>query len=211
MTNLWRNIRFALRLLAKNPGFTAVALLALALGIGANTAIFSVLYGALLAPLPFPKPDQLVMVWSKVNGHKNMISAGDYLDWKGQNTVFQDLVAWSSGSFNLSTSGHPQAPPARITSPGFFNLEGMPFLLGRDFLAEEGVVGKSHVAIMTHRLWQERFGSDPQIIGRQLRLNGEPYAVVGVLAAGLPDRFESHLFVPLAFTPDQLNHDVRRL
>src|SRR5437870_11529385 len=118
MMNLARNIRFGLRLLGKNLGFTCVALLALTLGIGANAAIFSVVYAVLLAPLPYPNPDQLVMVWSKVNGHRNSVSAGDYLDWKRQNTVFQDVGAWSGGNFNLSVSGRPEIVRARIMSPG---------------------------------------------------------------------------------------------
>src|SRR6266478_1975778 len=168
------DIRFGLRILRKNPGFTAVAVLTLALGIGANTAIFSVVYGALLSPLPYPNPDELVMVWSKVNGHNNSVSAGDYLDWKRQNTVFQDVVAWSGGSFNLTVGGHPEAMQARIPSPGFFNMQGIPLMLGRDFLSEEGVSGRNHVVIMTHRLWQERFGSDLHIIDQPIRLNGEP-------------------------------------
>jgi predicted permease len=211
MTNLVRNLRFGFRLLAKNLGFTSVALLALTLGIGANTAIFTVVYAALLSPLPYPNPDQLVMVWSKVNGHNNSVSAGDYLDWKRQNAVFQDVVAWSSGSFSLSISGHPEAMQTRITSPGFFDMQGIPLFLGRDFVSEEGQVGKDHVLIMTNRLWRGRFGSDPQIIGQQLRLNGEPYTVVGVLAAGMPDRFESSLFIPLIFKPDQITHDFHWL
>jgi putative ABC transport system permease protein len=207
MANFARNVRFGLRLLVKNPGFTCVALLALILGIGANTAIFSVVYGALLAPLPYPNPDQLVMVWSKVNGHNNAVSAGDFLDWKRQNSVFQDMVAWSGGTFSLSVGGHPEAMQTRIPSPGFFNMQGIPLMLGRDFLPEEGQPGRNHVVIMTHRLWQERFGSDLHIIGQPVRLNGEPYTVVGVLAAGMPDRFEAHLFVPLTITPDRINHD----
>src|SRR6202158_6590077 len=97
MSKLLQNARFSLRMLGKNPGFTAVAVLTLALGIGANTAIFSVIYGALLAPLPYPNPDQLVMVWARINGHNNAVSAGDYLDWKRQNAVFQDVVAWGGG------------------------------------------------------------------------------------------------------------------
>jgi putative ABC transport system permease protein len=207
MTNLWRNLRFTFRLLQKDLGFTSVALLALTLGIGANTAIFSVVYGALLSPLPYPHAEQLVMVWSKVNGHTNWVSAGDYLDWKGQNSVFQDLVAWSENTFSLSVSGHPEPIQTRITSPGFFNMQGIPLSLGRDFVPEEGQAGKNHVAIITHRLWQERFGGDPRIIGKQVRVNAEPYTVVGVLAAGMPDRFEAHLFVPLTFRPDQINHE----
>src|SRR5580692_10604894 len=99
MTNLGRNIRFGLRLLAKDLGFTSIALLALVLGIGANTAIFSVVYATLLSPMPYPNPDQLVMVWSKINGNRNGVSAGDFLDWKKQSSVFQSLCAWNGGSY----------------------------------------------------------------------------------------------------------------
>ena len=207
MRNLARNIRFGLRLLGKNLGFTSVALLALTLGIGANTAIFSVVYATLLAPLPYPNPDQLVMVWSKVNGNRNGVSAGDFLDWKQQSTVFQDLCAWTGGSYSLSTSDHPEMIQTRLVTPGMNNMAGTPFLLGRDILPEEGVVGRDRVVVMTYRLWVERFGSDREIIGKPIRLNAEPYTVVGVLAAGQPDRLESQLFVPLAFKPDQINHD----
>ena len=199
-------------MLRKNPGFTAVAVLTLAIGIGANTAIFSVVYASLLAPLPYPNPDQLVMVWShKANGPRNWVSPADYLEWKRQNTVFQDLVAWTGGTFTLSGDGHPEVVQARVTTPGFFTLQGIPLALGRDFLPEEGTVGNEHRLIMTHGLWQRRFGLDPNIIGQQIRLNGEPYKVVGVLAPGMPDRFESHLFVPLAFKPEQIKHDDRWL
>ncbi|HEY4740811.1 MAG TPA: ABC transporter permease [Candidatus Acidoferrales bacterium] len=205
------DVRFGFRILRKNSGFAAVAILTLALGIGANTAMFSVVYGALLSPLPYPNPDQLVMVWSKTNGHRNSVSAGDFLEWKRQNSAFQDLVAWSGGSFSLSIAGRPEIIHARITSPGFFSMQGIPLSLGRDFLPEEANVGANHVAIMTHSLWLDRFGGDPRIIGQQIRLNGESYTVVGILSAGMPDRFESYLFVPLAFTPEQINHDVRWL
>ena len=201
------DLRFSFRQLRKNPMFTFIAALTLALGIGTNTAIFSVVYATLLAPLPYRNPDQLVMVWSKVNGHNNSVSAGDYLDWKSQNSVFQGLIAWSSTTFSLSALGELQAMQARITSPNFFSMQGIPVFLGREFLPEEGTPGKDHVVIITHRLWRERFGGDPHIIGQQLRLNGESHTVVGVLAAGMPDRFESHLFVPLAFKSEQINRD----
>ena len=211
MMNLVQNLRFGFRLLAKNLGFTSVALLALTLGIGANTAIFSVVYATLLAPMPYPNPDQLVMVWSKINGNNNGVSAGDFLDWKNQNKLFQNMIAWTGGSFSLSTGGQPEQIRARIVSPGSFDMVGEPLKLGRDFLPEEGQVGRDHVVVMTHKLWVERFGSDPKIIGQKIRMNGETYTVVGVLAAGQPDRLESHLFVPLAFKPDQINHDFHWL
>ena len=179
------------------------------LGIGANTAIFSVVYATLLSPMPYPNPDQLVIVWSKIaaNGNRNGVSAGDFLDWKSQSTVFQSLCAWTGGNFALAGSDHPEMIETRLTTPGFNDMVGTPFFLGRDFLPEEGQVGREHVVITTHRLWMERFGSDRDIIGKPIRLNGEPYTVVGVLAAGQPDRLENQLFVPLAFKPEQINHD----
>src|SRR5438445_9504901 len=207
MTNLARNIIFGLRFLGKNLGFTSVALLALILGIGANTAIFSVVYATLLSPMPYPNPDQLVIVWSKINGNRNGVSAGDFLDWKSQSTVFQSMCAWTGGNFALASTDHPEMIQTRLTTPGFNDMVGTPFFMGRDFLPEEGQVGREHVVIMTHRLWMERFGSDRDIIGKPIRLNGEPYTVVGVLAAGQPDRLENQLFVPLAFKPEQINHD----
>jgi putative ABC transport system permease protein len=211
MKNIWHNIRYAGRLLKKDLSFMAVALLALSLGIGATTAIFSVVYGALLAPLPYPNPDQLVMVWFKINGHSNDVSGGDYAEWKRQNSVFQQLVAWSENTFSLSVTDRPESVRTRITTPGFFDMQGIPLLLGRDFVPEEAVSGRNHVLIMTNKLWRERFGSDPTIIGRQVRLNTELHTVVGVLAAGMSDRFEAPVFVPLTFRPDQLNHNFHWL
>src|SRR6266851_2009809 len=206
MSKLWQNVRFSLRMLGKNPGFTAVAVLTLALGIGANTAIFSVVYGALLAPLPMPHPEQLVMVWSDDAG-RNVVSPGDFSDWKQQNSVFQKMVAWDEATFSLSIDGHPQTLQARVMSPGFFDMQGIPLSKGRDFVDEEGDPGKEHVVILTNRLWRERFGSDVAILGRKVRLNAETYVVVGVLAAGMPDRYEAQLFVPMALRPDHITHE----
>jgi putative ABC transport system permease protein len=206
MSKLWQNLRFSLRMLGNNPGFTAVAVLTLALGIGANTAIFSVVYGALLAPLPMPHPEQLVMVWSDDAG-RNVVSPGDFSDWKQQNSVFQKLVAWDEATFSLSIDGHPQTLQARVMSPGFFDMQGIPLAKGRDFVDEEADPGKEHVVILTNRLWRERFGSDRAILGRKVRLNAETYVVVGVLAAGMPDRYEAQLFVPMALRPDQITHE----
>ena len=206
MSKLCQNVRFSLRMLGKNPGFTAVAVLTLALGIAANTAIFSVVYGALLAPLPMPHPEQLVMVWSDDAG-RNVVSPGDFSDWKQQNSVFQKLVAWDEATFSLSIDGHPQTLQARVMSPGFFDMQGIPLSKGRDFVDEEGDPGKEHVVILTNRLWRERFGSDVAILGRKVRLNAETYVVVGVLAAGMPDRYEAQLFVPMALRPDQITHE----
>ena len=210
MQTLLQNIRFSLRLLGRNPGLAITVLLTVALGIGANTAIFTVDYATLLAPLPFPQPNQLVMVWSKIQGNRNGIAAGDFTDWKQQNTVFSDLNAFSGTSFNIATKDQPQFLQASITTPGLLQMQGEPLFLGRYFLPEEGQAGHEHVVILTHKLWL-KLGADRKIIGTTLRLDGEPYTVVGVQAPGDQDRGENQLTVPLVFKPEQLNHDFHWL
>jgi len=202
----WADAKFGFRVLRKNPGFAAVAILTLALGIGACSAIFSVVYGALLAPLPMPHPEELVMVWSDDDG-RNVTSPADFFDWRRDNTVFQKLVAWDDATFSLSGDANPMAVQARVMTPGFFGMQGIPMALGRDFIEDESVPGAEHVVILTNRLWRERFGTDTAILGKTVRLNSEPYSVVGVLAAGMPDRYESQIFIPLALRPDQIVRD----
>jgi putative ABC transport system permease protein len=207
MRNRWRDLQFGLRLLWKNPGFTTVAVLALALGIGANTAIFSVVYATLLAPLPYHQPDRIVMVWSFVNGNRNGVAAGDFLDWKRMNTTFDSVAAWTGQQMSLSNENHPETVNAQRTTPGFLGVLGQPMLMGRDFLPEEGELGKDHEVVLTYKIWKNRFGSDSQILGKQVRMDAEQYIVVGVLAPGATDRVQSDLYVPLAFRPNQINHD----
>jgi len=203
MNSLWRNLRFGFRLLGKNLGFTAVAVLALALGISANTAIFSIVYATLLAPLPYPHPHQLVMVWSKIPGGKNVVSAGDFQDWQQQNTAFQAIATWSGASFNLATPGSPPEMIDGVRSTlGMYDkvIAEKPWI-GRYFLPEEAQAGRDHVIIMTHRLW-ERLGSNRNIVGTQLRLDGELYAVIGVRPPGQPARMAGDILAPLAFKPE---------
>jgi len=210
MEKLLQNLRFSLRMLGRNPGLTATVLLTLALGIGANTAIFTVDYATLLAPLPYPQPQQLVMVWSKIQTFHNGVAAGDFTDWKNQNSVFQDLCAWSGQSFNIATKDQPEYLQANMTSFSMLQMVGEPLFLGRYFLPEEGVAGRDHVVILTHKLWV-KLGSNRNIVGTTLRLNGEPYTVVGVQNAGIYDRQQSQMTVPLVFKPEQVNHDFHWL
>jgi len=210
MQNLLQNLRFSLRMLFKNPGLTITVLLTLALGIGANTAIFTVDYATLLAPLPYPEPDQLVMVWSKIQGFRNGISAGDYLDWKRQSTSFQDLNAWTGGSFNIATKDQPEFIPGNRVTVGFHSMQRTAFFLGRGFLPEEGQPGKDHVVVLSHKLWL-KLGGDLKIIGTTMQLDGAPYTVVGVLPAGFQDRLPAQLSVPLVFKPEEINHDFHWL
>ena len=208
--NLLRNLRFSLRVLRKNPTFTLAVALTLALGIGATTAIYTVVYATLIAKMPYPQPDQLVMVWSKVQDHRNGVSAGDYTDWVQQSHVFQDLKAFSGASFNMAGKGQPEMVQAQFATPGMYRMMGVPFILGRDILPEEGVDGKDHVAILTNRLWK-RLGADPNILGKTITLDQKPYTVVGVWAAGQPDKLGWDVTVPLVFTQAQLNHDFHWL
>ncbi len=210
MQNLLQNLRFSLRMLFKNPGLTITVLLTLALGIGANTAIFTVDYATLLAPLPYPEPDQLVMVWSKIQGFHNGISAGDYLDWKRQSTSFQDLNAWTGGSFNIATKDQPEFVPGNRLTVGFHSMQRTTFFLGRGFLPEEGQPGKDHVVVLSHKLWL-KLGGDLKIIGTTMQLDGAPYTVVGVEPVGFQDRLPAQLSVPLVFKPEEINHDFHWL
>ena len=212
LTSLARDTQFGLRQLRRSPGFTAVALLALALGVGGNTAIFSVVYGTLLAPLPYPNPDQLVMVWSRIQDGRNVTATADYLDWKQQANVFQDLNAWTGGAVNIATPERPEQIDAVRVTPGFYSMLGVPYVLGRDFRPEEGRPGEDQVIALRYRVWDERFGKDPNIIGSVIRVDGKPRTVVGVLSA-LPSEYREppSLVLPLAFAPDQINHDFHWL
>jgi putative ABC transport system permease protein len=210
MRNLIRNLRYSVRMLLKNPGLTAAVIVTLMLGIGATTAIYTVVYAVLLAPLPYPQPDQLAMVWSKVGGGRNPMSAGDFLDWRAQNKSFQQLAAFTGGSFNLATEDQPEQIDGMRATPGWFNMQGIPFLMGRDLLPEEGVPGKDHEVVLTYRLWK-RLGANHNILEQPMRINGEPYTVVGVLSPGVGDRFNFELAAPLAFRPEQINHDYHWL
>ena len=210
MRTLIGNLRYSWRMLRKNPGLTAAVIATLMLGIGATTAIYTVVYAVLLAPLPYPEPNQLVMVWSKINGHDNGLSAGDFLDWREQSKSFQQLAAWTGGSFNIATQEQPEQLDGMRATPGWYSMQGMPFLMGRDFRPEEGIPGGDHAVILTHKLWN-RLGANRAIVGQPMRINGEPYTVVGVLAPGIGDRFDFELAAPLAFRPEQINHDYHWL
>jgi predicted permease len=205
--SIWQDLRYGLRSLAKNPGFTAVALIALALGIGANTAIFSVINTVLLRPLPYQDPGRLVVVWEDrtKNGYpRDTPAAGNFNDWREQNQVFEGMAAVANMSFNLTGAGEPERIDGRRVSAGLFPLLGVEPQLGRAFLPEEDQPGVGRVVLLSHGLWQRRFGADPALIGRALTLNGESHTVVGVM----PPHFqfptaEDELWVPIAFTPNE--------
>src|SRR5262245_22483007 len=158
--NILRDLRYGVRNLLKHRGFAAVAVLTLALGVGATTALFSVVY-AVFEPMPYPNPDQLVMVWSKVKGERNSVSPGDYFDWKQRSSSFQAMGAWSGGLFNVATSDRPEQIEGSPRTPGFFTMEGTPLRLGRDFVPGEDEPGRDRVVILSNRLWTKYYGADP--------------------------------------------------
>jgi putative ABC transport system permease protein len=208
VTELWRDIRYGLRLLWKSPGFTSVSLLALALGIGATTAIFSLLYSVLLAPLPYVESDRIVMVWSHQKGERNGTSPSDYLDWQKQSKVFDSLNAWTGEGFTISTPDWTEQVQASRVAPGFFDLLfGTKAVLGRHFVAEDAQPGNDHVVILNHKFWRDRFGSDPSIVGTKLRMSGELYTVLGVAAPSASDNGDSKMNVPLAFKPNEISRE----
>src|SRR5213595_399978 len=207
--DLTQDIRYALRVLAKNPAFTIIAVIALALGIGANSAIFSVINAVLLRPLPFKHPEQLVMVWENA-AHlcfpRNTTSPANFLDWQKQAQSFTGMAAMAERSFNLTGVGEPERLEGRRVSANLFELLGVPALHGRTFVPEDDKPG-THVVLLSYPLWQRRFGSDPAVIGRALTLNGESYTVVGVMPrlVQLPgyENRNDQLWVPIAFPSEE--------
>ncbi|MPZ21556.1 MAG: FtsX-like permease family protein, partial [Luteitalea sp.] len=205
MRALWSDVKFAIRVLMKAPGFSLAAIVTLALGIGPNTAIFSVVYATLLAPLRFPQPDQLVRVSPMVGESRDRASPAEYRAWKEQATSFQYLEAFRPGrALNLATPDAPERVLAREITPGGHRFLGEDVWLGRDFRADEDQPGKQYVVLLSHRLWRERFGTDPAIIGRDIRMDSIPYTVIGVLRPGTWDRTPARLWIPLSLTPDEV-------
>jgi len=194
------DLRYGVRQLRQCPGFTAVAVLTLALAIGANAAIFSFVDATLLKRLPFPKPEQIVMVWEKSpDGGSDLVSTTDFLDWKQQSTVFSAIEAEKDGSMTLTGGDRPVQLQGARESASFFDVWGIQPVLGRTFALDEDQPGKNLVVVLSHRLWESRFGADPNIIGRTLDLSGKPYTVIGVMPPGVFDRIRDLFWVPLAF------------
>ncbi len=216
MDNLIKDVRFAFRALSRRPVFTAVAVITLALGIGANTAIFSVVYGVLLQPLHYPESSQLVVL-REANPPKQkdaQVAPGNFLQWQQQNTVFSDLVAYRTISYNLTGDGDPERLLAGRVSAGVFKMFGVQPILGRAFLAEEDQPGREKVALIGEGLWQRRFGADRNLLGQTLKLSGENFTVIGVIPEEfrLPDQKRREVWTPLALTESERGlHQARYL
>ncbi|HVG32964.1 MAG TPA: ABC transporter permease [Pyrinomonadaceae bacterium] len=207
MGTLLQDLRYGVRMLLKKPGFTVVAIIALALGIGANAAIFSVVNAVLLRSLPYSDPDRLIVLReNKLPQFPEFsVSPGNFLDWQKQNTVFEKLVAVRGFNYNLvDTSSEPERLRGARVSAGLFEMLGVKPAQGRTFTAEEDTPGHENVVILSNGLWQRRFGADPNILGRSLMLNSTSYTVIGIMPQTFqfPDR-ETELFTPVAFNAQQ--------
>ena len=202
MDTLIQDGRYAFRALRKSPGFTLVAVLTLALGIGANTAIFSVVNAALLRPYPFPEPDRLVAVRSLAHGEAQMASPADFLDWRGMAQSFAGVAAFTGASMALSGEGPAEEVRGETVSADFFRILGVAPALGRTFGPDEESPGRDHEVILGDALWRSRFGADPLVVGRTVRLDGQPWLVVGVMPRGFAFPSEARMWMPLAFAPE---------
>src|SRR5215475_4327373 len=208
MQTLLQDLRFGARMLFKNPGFTLVAIITLALGIGANTTIFSVINSLLLKPIPLPDADQLALVWeSQANDpmDRHIVSAPNFWDWRRQNDVFENMAILESGGkdYDLSGGGEPERVSGVRISADFFDVLGVKPRLGRAFLPEEEQPGKHQVVVISDALWRNRYNSDPEIIGKTVRVDGEDHTVIGVMPPNFEFQLYSparQLFVPVAYT-----------
>ena len=211
---LMQDLRFAVRQMAKKPGFTAVVVLTMALGIGANAAIFSVLDAVLLRPLPYSDPNRLIKVWTRFTGigapnDQNWVSAPEFRDFQQLNKSFSDLAAIGSGSINLGVKGSPQRVVGASVSPNLFPMLGAQTLLGRTFLPEEAQPGRDHEVVLSYGLWRRVFGGNKNVIGSTIDIDGVPMSVVGVMPDGFAYPDEAEIWGPLAFSPDDLSENSR--
>ncbi|MCI0489448.1 MAG: ABC transporter permease [Blastocatellia bacterium] len=206
MDTLWQDIRYAFRTLLKRPGFAVVVVLTLALGIGANTTIFSIVNGFLIRPLPYKNAERLVDINEtalNVGLERLSVAYPDFVDWRDQNQTFEDMAAYDEGSFNLTGRGEPERISGASVSASLFSVLGVAPVAGRDFRPEEDTPAGDKVVILSHGLWQRRFGADPNILGQQLTLQGVSRTVVGILPPGFQFPENADLWVPLALDPEE--------
>jgi predicted permease len=209
MESFLQDCRYALRILGRSPGFATIAVLALALGIGANSAIFSVVNAVILKPLPYEKPEQLVQLWMRFTGigipnDQNWVSAPEFVDLQ-QNQSLSHLAAIDGTSFNINIGGTPERIDSAVVSTSFFPMLGVQAQVGRVFLPEESQAGRERVVLLSDGFWRRRFGADPAVSGRKLVMNGQSYLIVGVLPRAFQLPREAEVWTPLVFSPDDLN------
>jgi putative ABC transport system permease protein len=209
MRNLFSDFKLGFRILLRNPGFSVTVILLLALGIGANTAIFSVVDAVLLRPLPYQDPSRIMQIWH-VPPAKSFpglslfsVSPANYLDWRSMNHSFEDMAAFGGARFNVGGKERPESIQAAPVAPGFFSILRVQPILGRGFTPDDDRPGHGHVVVLGNTLWRERYGADPAVIGQKIVLDGEPYTILGVM----PPKFKypswAQLWTPLAWTDEK--------
>jgi putative ABC transport system permease protein len=217
MDTLLHDIRYGLRTMRKTPGFTAVAVIALALGIGANTAIFSVVNALLLKPLPYKDAQRLVMIWHtypQLKLDQAAVSAPSYIEYRDMTSSFEEVATATEWKVNLTGIGEPERLQGARVSYNLFSTLGVQPVAGRSFLSEEDQPGKNRVVVLSYGLWQRRFGGDPALVGQTITLDGGSYDVVGIMPKGFVFMIEVDLFTPVAFTSEDLaaaNHGFEYL
>src|SRR5262245_42687412 len=200
---IWQDLRYGARMLFKNPGFTLIAVITLALGIGANTALFSVVNAVLLRPLPYREPDRLVIFWEQVGAMNASLAYLDFVDLHARNKVFEKGSAYRRDSFNLTGAGAAERLSGRMVTAEFFEVFGKPPARGRDFTAADDAPGAAPTAILSNAYWQRRFGGDEKLIGSQITLNNRSFTVIGVAAADFQFGSGTDVFVPLGLYADR--------
>jgi putative ABC transport system permease protein len=210
MDSLLRDLKFSIRSLLKSPGFAAVAVLTLALGIAANTTIFSTVDALLLHPFSFPNQDRLLVMWEQnraVGSLRGSVSPGNFSDWRDQNQTCEQVVAIDQLSFDLSDGQHPERYPGYGVTKAFFDTLGVKAAYGRTFLPEESEPGRDQVAVLKHSFWQKHFNGDPNIVGKTITLNRKPFTVVGVMSADFNYPYNGgELWTPLSFSSEEASN-----
>jgi predicted permease len=205
LETMWQDLRFGVRTLVRNPGFAAVAILTLALGTGATSAIFSFVYAVVLRPLPYREPERLLSVAEHRNGVDMALTAPDYLDWRAEATSFEQLAATTGTTANLTDRGEPERVVALRVSGNYFDTLGVPPAHGRGFRWSDEPHGAPRVAVLGDGLWRRRFAGDPSLVGQRIAINGEPHVVVGIMRPQLSLRSTgAQLWLPLNLTPQEL-------
>ena len=216
MQKIWQDLRYGARMLVKSPAVTLVAIIALTLGIGANTALFSVVNAVLLRSLPYADGERLAIVWehskSGTGNAQNVINLGNFYDWKDQNTVFVDMAAFFDRNLNLTSDGDPEEVPGQIATTNLFSVLGVNAVQGRTFMPDDGKPGQPNVVVISYNLWQRRFGGGP-VIGREITLNNQKNTIIGVLPADVGWYVQKGSMIskaPEIWTPWQVSDQLRQ-
>ena len=213
MRTLLQDLRYGLRVLLRKPSFASIAIITVALGVGANSAIFSVVNAVLLRPLPYPDSEQLVMIWGKLPAHsleKLSVSPPEFVDYRERNHSLSSIAAYASSGRNLTGAGEPERVTATFVTAGFFSVLDKRPLRGRTFIAEEDQPGHDQAVILSYGLWQRRFAGDDSIVGQSITVDGKSHNVVGIMPPDFqfPDA-DTQIWKPIAFTAEDLGEDER--